>query len=345
MDIFALRPSSSKHYFITEARYFEKTQRRPPWSTHTKSIPHKPLFLATCPDCKNAIEIRELDRPHQQNGRTVQPYGRHYTLSVPDLDITYSQEAYDNCSLRGEESLSSDRPRGNKAFSDSILMMIVEHAAVIREVMATTLGFSVGKTLFESLIRKFVTETRYQCKGVIPSNIPFAIIYWCESQVMVGQAVRDANSELASAITNNSEHFYLKGKQIYSHHKRKLEEADTSPSARHGWGPHRLAFYMGRRVHNGNEQIGEPNHMTLNITEHTDNKPSGTRIFTHKITYSNLHFANAINKFAKRLESPEEAEATKNKQIESGKIAFKYIAPLLPADWRPTWADEVNLAP
>ncbi|MBA5639464.1 hypothetical protein H3H37_20585 [Duganella sp. LX20W] len=345
MDIFALYPTSPGYDFITEDTYFEKTQRRFPWATHTKSVPKSPLYLATCPECKNAIEIRELDRVRGENERApMEPFGKHYQHNVPGLDIIYDQAKYDNCSLRAKVSLSSSEPRLSQAFNDEVLKLLVNEAAVVREVLATTVGIGFGDRLFESMLKTFIEQGRYRCKGVMPSNLPFALLYWTESQWITGQYVSsEKHIEIERAI-ENSQHFCMSGRQISSKHWRDKQSAaarDKTPlPSRPDWGPHRLAFFMGKRVVRGDERKGEKNHMTLTLTEHTNNKPTGNPIYKKKISYSNNHFPNAIRAFERRMSKPEEAAETLAKRIRAGKLAYSYAKHLLPDTWRPNWEGE-----
>jgi hypothetical protein len=339
MDIFSLHPNLPEYFSITEEMYFEKTQRRQPWATQTKK--KTPLYLATCPECKNAIEIRELDRVRGENERApMEPFGKHYQHDVPGLEIIYSQEAFDNCSLRSKFSLSASEPRANQDFNDEILKRLVEHAGVIREVIMSSTGIKLGPKLFEMMVKKFIEESRYKCKGVIPSNLPFGLLYWSESQGLIGQYLSTKAADIENAIAG-SEHFCIDGRQIISKHWReKLLAAakENKPKPNYPvWGPHKIAFFMGRRVHRGNEESNESNQMTLTITEHTNNKPKGTAIYSKKISYSNNYFPNAIVAFERRLQSPEKMGEAWNKKIEAGKIAYKYAAPLLPKDWLPSW--------
>ncbi|SFI02715.1 hypothetical protein SAMN04515618_10868 [Collimonas sp. OK307] len=344
MDIFALHPTSKKHFFITEATYFEQTQRRPQWATKTKSIPQMPLYLATCPECKNAIEIRELDRVRGENNRApMAPFGKHYQHDVSGLDIVYSQEAYDRCSLRAKVSLGASEPRQNTAFNAEILIMLVEHAAVIRGTISNVIGIKVSSKLFKSMMKKFIEESRYKCKGVIPSNLPFAMAYWMESQSLVGQYVFDV--KMVEAV-NNSHHFCIDDEQIIPKEWKKIREdakrAGRLPATKMSWGAHNLAFYFGRRVHRGAEHNGELNHMTLKVTEHPNNKQTGREIYSTKIEYSNSHFFKAIVAEERQLAQPEKAQETLRKKIEAGEMAFTFIAPLLPKDWKPSWRSQTN---
>ena len=344
MDIFALWPDQPGHHFITEDTYFGLTQRRKPWATETKSSPKRPLYLATCPECKNAIEIRELDRVRGENARQpTEPFGKHYKHDVLDLRITYNQSKYDQCSLRAKVSLSSSEPRTNQGFNDEILKLVVEHAAVIHEVIASKFGIKPGPKLYEGMLRKFIEEARYKCKGVNPSNLPFALIYWSESQTIIGQYVSGKEVEMQEAITL-SKHFCLDGRQIISKHRRDalLATDGTTSSSKLGWGPHRIAFFMGKRVYRGDERSGEPNQMTMTITEHTDNEPKGKPIFSKPIEYSNSHFPNAIAKFSERLASGDErATEAIEKKIKWGTVAYNLAKPLLPVDWRPSWSQPI----
>ncbi|MCC2972918.1 hypothetical protein [Massilia sp. IC2-476] len=337
MDIFALWPDRPGYAFITEEAYFSSTQRRQPWATETRSLPKRPLYLATCPECKNAIEIRELDRIRGENDRDpTAPFGKHYKHDVPGLRVTYNQDAYDNCSLRGKVSLSSSEPRKNKEFNAEILRLLVENAAVVHEVIAAKFGIRPGAGLYEKMLKNFIEQARYECKGVLPSNLPFALMYWNESQSLIRQTVTD--TEMQDAITK-SRHFCLDGRTINSRHWQDAVLADPGlASSKPDWGPHRIAFFMGGRVHRGNELTGEPNHMTMTITEHIGNAPKGTPIHSKKIEYSNRHFPNAIASFERRLTGKDEdAERGLAKKIKWGNIAYKYAKPLLAIDWMPSW--------
>lgn len=340
MDIFALWPDRPGYQFITEETYFRLTQRRQPWATETKSLPKRPLYLATCPECKNAIEIRELDRIRGENDREpATPFGKHYKHDVPGLRITYDQNKYDGCSLRAKVSLSSSERRTNREFNTEILQLLVENAAVAHEVIATTIGIRLGAGLYERMVKKFIEQARYECKGVLPSNLPFALVYWSESQSLIGQTVAMKETAMQEAITQ-SEHFCLDGQKINSKHRRDalLAASGVESSSKPNWGPHRIAFFMGERVHRGDENKGEPNHMTMTITEHTNNKPKGTPIYSKKIEYSNRHFPNAIAKFERRLVADDdEAVQTLAKKIKWGTIFYKHAQPLLPAGWKPSW--------
>jgi hypothetical protein len=124
--------------------------------------------LATCPECKNAIEIRELDRIRGENGRApMEPFGKHYKHDVPGLDIVYSQENYDKCSLRAKVSLGSSVHRKNNAFNDEILKLLVEHPAVVREVIVSKLGIKLSDSLYERTLNKFIDESRFQFFSVL----------------------------------------------------------------------------------------------------------------------------------------------------------------------------------
>lgn len=338
MDMFALRPESSEHFFITEATYFEQTQRRLPWATKTKSEPKQPMYLATCPECKNAIEIRELDRVRGENGRApMEPFGKHYPYDVPGLGITYDQTAYENCSLRGKVGLGTSAPRSNKAFNDAILQMLVEQASVVRGVMSNIIGVKIGPKLFDAMMKKFITETRFKCKGVIPSNLPFALVYWMESQSIVGQYIFDADM---IAAVNRSKHFRVFNGQIvplgWVAPLENAKKQGVNPPQNLPWGPHKLAFYLGRRVYRGNESKGEPNRMTLKVTEHENNAQRGVEIFTNEISYYNSHFPKAIAAAARPKSTPESEKKHQADRVQYGGIAFAHISPLLPG-WLPSW--------
>jgi hypothetical protein len=78
--------------------------------------------------------------------------------------------------------------------------------------------------------------------------------------------------------------------------------------------------------------------MTMTITEHTNNEPKGTPIYSKRIEYSNRHFPNAIAKFERRLMTNDEgAVQALAKKIKWGSVAYKYAQPLLPCDWKPSW--------
>lgn len=216
--------------------------------------------------------------------------------------------------------------------------MLVEHAAVIRGTISHVIGIKVGPKLFEFMMKRFIEESRYKCKGVIPSNLPFAMVYWMESQRLVGQYVFDA--EMVEAV-NKSLHFCVYNEQIIPKEWRKIREdakrAGQQAPTKNQWGPHKLAFYLGRRVHRGAEHNGEPNHMTLKVTEHPNNKQLGREIYSTKIEYSNSHFFKAIAAAERVLAQPENTQEALRKKIEAGDMAFTYIAPLLPKDWKPSW--------
>lgn len=337
MDIFALSPDTSEH-FITEAIYFEQTQRRPPWVTKTKSEPRQPMYLATCPDCKNAIEIRELDRVRGENDRKPrEPFGKHYPHDAPGLGITYNKTAYENCSLRGKVGLGTSTHRSNKAFNEAILRMLVEQASVVRGVMSNFTGIKIGPKLFDTMMKKFITETRFKCKGVIPSNLPFALAYWMESQSIVGQYIFDA--DLVAAV-NRSKHFRVFEGQIVSlGWVAPLEDAKKRgvPAPKNlSWGPHKLAFYLGRRVYRGDESKGEPNQMTLKVTEHENNAQRGVEIFSKEISYYNSHFPNSIATAARPNSALAAEKKHQDDRVKYGEIAFAHISPLLPG-WMPSW--------
>lgn len=339
MDIFALWPDQAGYSFITEETYFRLTQRRQPWATVTKSLPKRPLYLATCPECKNAIEIRELDRVRGENDRepTV-PFGKHYKHDVLGLRITYDQNKYDGCSLRAKVNLNSSERRINREFNTEILQLLVENAAVAHEIITTTVGIRPGAGLYERMLKNFIEQARYECKGVLPSNLPFALVYWNESQSLIGQTVAIKEINMLDAIAQ-SKHFCLDGQKINSKHRRDalLAAGGVEPS-KPDWGPHRIAFFMGGRVHRGNEHKGEPNHMTMTITEHTNNEPEGKSIYSKRIEYSNRHFPNAIAEFERRLmAADEDAVRALAKKIKWGSIAYKYAKPLLPNHWTPCW--------
>lgn len=337
MDIFALRPDSTEHFFITEAIYFEETQRRLPWATKTKNEP-KPLYLATCPECKNAIEIRELDKVRGENARApMEPFGKHYKYNVPGLDIVYDQAAYDDCSLRGKVSLGTSEPRNNVAFNESILQMLVEHASVIRGIISHITGIKVSPRLFDSMMQKFIVESRYKCKGVIPSNLPFAMVYWMESQSIVGQYLFD--EELIAAI-NRSKYFCVADGRVVPREWvsiRAAEKKEGRPAPEKlSWGRHKLAFFLGRRVSRGNESKGEPNQMTMKVTEHKNNAPLGSEILAKEILYYNRHFPNAVSAAIKPKSSPDDDKKAQADKVQYGELAFGHVGPLLP-NWQPSW--------
>ncbi|MDE2585160.1 MAG: hypothetical protein KGN39_07130, partial [Betaproteobacteria bacterium] len=199
----------------------------------------------------------------------MEPFGKHYLCDVPGLGIVYNQAAYDNCSLRGKVSLGTSEPRNNAVFNDFILQMLVEHASVIRGIISRTTGVKVGPSLFSSMMKKFITESRYKCKGVIPSNLPFAMVYWMESQSIVGQYVFD--EELIAAV-DRSKNFCVVDERIVPREWGDIlaaaKAAGQPAPEKLPWGRHKLAFFLGKRVYRGNESKGEPNRMTLKVTEH-----------------------------------------------------------------------------
>jgi len=336
MDMFALRPDSSERFFITEDIFFEKTQRRPPWATKTKSEPKQPLYLATCPECKNAIEIRELDRVRGENDRApMEPFGKHYKYTVPGLGVVYNQAAYDGCSLRGKVTLGTSEHRSNPAFNEVVLQMLVEHASVIRRVISRITGIKVGPKLFDSMMKKFISESRYKCKGVIPSSLPYAMVYWMESQSIVGQYVFDEG--LTDAI-NRSEYFRVADGQIlpraWVEARAAAKDEGKSPPEKMPWGRHKLAFFLGSRVHKGSESRGEPNRMTLKVTEHENDAPRGSEIFIKEISYKNTDFPRAISDVAKV--APGNDKKAQEDKVKYGELAFAHISPLLPG-WQPSW--------
>jgi hypothetical protein len=82
--------------------------------------------------------------------------------------------------------------------------------------------------------------------------------------------------------------------------------------------------------------------MTLKVTEHPNNKQLGREIYSTKIEYSNSHFFKAIVVEERLLVQPEKAQETLRKKIETGEMAFTYISPLLPKDWKPSWRSQTN---
>lgn len=283
MDIFKLRQGDQGHFHISEEVYFTQTQRRLPYSTKARS--GEPLYLAVCPDCENPIEIREIDRIRGDNARhPKEPFGKHYIYIVQGLVDVIDNARYQNCSLRGEVSIGNVEHRLNDKFNHEILQLLIAHASVIRRLLAKITGIKIGPKLFEHLIFKFVSEQRFKCKGVIPSNLPFAIIYWAESQNLFSQYIED--TDLIAAINNSGLYCISVDGQVKpvppktkSNNYRVRDE---------------LNFHIPS-YRKGNPEKGELNRMTLKVTQHPQGVAIGDTIFTKDLFYSNSEFFDTIN--------------------------------------------------
>lgn len=228
MDTFKLTPGVGREIPITEDNYFRATQRHELYCSTAQS--GNALYLAVCPECDNPIEIRNLGAVHDVNrDDPKKPFGKHYVFTVPGLAVA-NRTAYENCSKRGHVTLGTSEHRSNDRYNKELLRTLVDHAAVIRELLADALGVTVGQRLFERLVDQFVRRSAYKCKGVQVSNLPYAIAYWAENQSIWKQVVRDP--ALRAAIKDSGlGYFYVnENNQIDTVDKVKARRSgSTSP--------------------------------------------------------------------------------------------------------------------
>ena len=272
MDIFKLKPTDTRYFSITEEIYFDQCGRNYPYKN--KTYKGGPLYHAVCPECGNPTEIRYIA---ETKDATKKPYGKHYPHHVPDLAM-HDDEAYQNCSLRGEVSIGTRTHRKNEDFSHEILRLLVDHALVIRDLFAKCIGVTVGKTLFKLMVKEFVTRNSFKCKGVRPSNLPFAIAYWAENQSLMFQPVSD--STLRQAIAESKDF------AISDRGQAVLADGTASDVA--------MKFYFNGH-HHGKETDNEPNSINLVVAKYKgiDRK---AKLYSKKIAYTNGEFFAAIKK-------------------------------------------------
>ncbi|WP_287879400.1 hypothetical protein [Aquitalea sp.] len=302
MDIFKLAPSRQDYFELTEVSYFTRTQRRPPYSAKTKS--GKPLFLAVCPECNNPIEIRNLGPIDGENKNyPLRPFGKHYIFDVPGLALS-NPISYSTCSLRGKISIGTREHRGNDEFNKEILRLLVEQAAVVRDLIATCIGVTVGQTLFERIIEEFISREAYKSKGVQPANLPYAVIYWSENQNLWGQIVND--NKLIEAINNDKFGWFKINADC------KIQSTQLAPF-KSG-----IRFYFPQH-RKGNDLSGEPNTITLCIARY-HKEPLGEVIYRKTISYYNNDFFNTI-----RREKNYQSESALAKNKRWSEIAMKIV--------------------
>lgn len=279
MDIFKLKPGDRDYYTLTEEIYFTQTQRRPPYTATAQS--GKALYLAVCPDCGNAIEIRNIGPVEGENKHHPgKPFGKHYKLNIPGL-LTYNQARYDQCSLRGEVSIGAKMHRSNDEFNKEILRLVVEHADVIRTLLAPCMGVTVGAKLFESVIEEFVSRESYKSAGVQPANLPYAIAFWSENQNLWGQVVND--NYLIAAINADKAGWFQVGADC---------RIQSTPQAPFGA---QIRFHFPSHK-KGDLKTGEANTITLAVGRYPPNEVRGEIFFRKTLEYRNSDFLEAVEK-------------------------------------------------
>lgn len=272
MDIFKLKPTDTQYFSITEEIYFDKTGRNYPYKN--KNNAGGPLYHAVCPECGNPTEIRCIA---ETKDASKKPYGKHYPRHVPDLAM-HDDGVYQNCSLRGDVSIGSKGHRTNEDFSHEILRLLVDHALVIRDLFAKCIGVTVSEHLFKVMVKEFVTRNSFRCKGVRPSNLPFAIAYWAENQSLMLQPVSDA--ALRKAIADSKD-FDI------SDSGKAVRAAGTEDDVA-------VKFYFSGH-HQGKEKDNESNTINLYVAKYKgiDRK---TTLYSKKVSYTNGEFFAAILK-------------------------------------------------
>lgn len=258
MDEFKIRPGDNQETFdLTEDIYFEKTNRQAPYKNRSLSDGKKTMYFATCPECENPIEIRNLVKDGSiSDSYPEKIFGQHYLHFHPGVlslarNGRIDRDAYEDCSYAGDRTLRKNGPvRANNKVNDQILQSLAVHACRIKRLINLCLGVNVTNKLFLEIIDEFVGGEGYRHRAVTIRNLPYAVAFMSERQTLAGY-VRDDATDLRDAIVK-SDWFDIESGLIIKKKKQGIPENAN------------IGFFFSRfRV--ADYGTGEPNRMRLNV--------------------------------------------------------------------------------
>jgi len=295
MDVFKLRPGDDGEFQLTEDTYFEKTNRQSPYENRSLSE-QGTIYFATCPECENLIEIRNLVKSGAVNHKSPkEPFGQHYlhghsaTRELARGGVV-NTETYEDCSYAGDVKLGRKTPRKNGKVNDQMLLMLIEHAWVIKRAIHPCIGVNMGEKLFEKIIEQFVVGGGYRYRAANTRNLPYAVAFMAENQSLMGQFIRKEDDAFVSAITGSSWFTVTDGRIT-----RKANEKDNIPEKDKVPRDADIRFFFSR-FKKSNEGSGEPNSMLFTVKAYRGKEAVST-IYTANRTFNNRDFSDDIVRF------------------------------------------------
>ncbi|QDF68702.1 hypothetical protein FJQ87_18530 (plasmid) [Shewanella sp. SNU WT4] len=276
MDVFKISSLSSAPIPIKTKEAFETlTKKQKPWMqlrSTAKSLGWH--YYAECPHCVNTIEIIGFTPTH-----TATPHGRHYMKHITGVGYL-DHESYEACPYRArsEKNLSKDdKYSANHHLPSKALNTLIEQFDRVVYLLQKELEIKFSYPRLKQMLLDFKASQGWLYKGASEYNIPWIFAYFTLAKSLYNQQI--VNNELQSALLK------LEPKLQF--------ESTTSPNK-----ADRLLITEGLFLKLtfsffDHEREVREHHLFESINFKVS---SGARdIYSKKIEFDPLHFANLIN--------------------------------------------------
>ena len=187
---------------LTEENYRRETNRKAPF---VQMRGGHPSYFAVCPACGNPILICNLFK-RTDGSRSANPYGRHYSASVPGV-ADYDETAYMFCPLSRNHSDPGNtlRTPTDKAGRELYALMRDQFDRYVY-IWEKTTGLHVGRGYARELLSMWRADEGWRYYRASYFNQSFMLFYAAPAQNLVGRYL----------LVDGPLHCYLKKLQIKS---------------------------------------------------------------------------------------------------------------------------------
>ena len=261
MNIYKLKPESTRFREISVQNYEEQTLKRAPY--YQIGSNGKMRHYAVCPACDNPIQIIGIGELPKN---TDKPYGKHFVHSVKGV-AEYSQAAFDACPL-AVRNLVQPAVNDYRPGIDPIVVKIIDIlrrefdriAMIFRE----DTGIVMTEGLARNMLRNYLAEEGYLYRRASLINIPWVFALKSDAQSLVGRIIY--NEDLKQALnripnaTFSRDQLVKRGNQFlnvnfsFMHHRIALQGNSVQESMR----------FTVWHVHNNDNDIVYEKNITFN---------------------------------------------------------------------------------
>lgn len=187
---------------LTEENYRRETNRKAPF---VQMRGGHPSYFAVCPACGNPILICNLFK-RTDGSRSANPYGRHYSASVPGV-ADYDETAYMFCPLSRNHSDPGDARRTptDKAGRELYALMRGQFDRYVY-IWEKTTGLHVGRGYARELLSMWRADEGWRYYRASYFNQSFMLFYAAPAQNLMGRYL----------LVDGPLHCYLKKLRIKS---------------------------------------------------------------------------------------------------------------------------------
>lgn len=196
MNVYKTKVGQTTRTKISVKNFERDTLREAPYYQAGK--PGKePSYFVVCPACENPIQLLGLykELPHTPN-----PYGKHYSKSVPYL-AEYDHESYEFCPYSNPDrnpDRDGRRTPGSK-IAISILNMLINHFDQVIYMIEESTGIKIGNGLAERMLNSYRDHQGHLYKAATLLNIPWIFAYMANAKSITRQRIHN-NPALLEAL-------------------------------------------------------------------------------------------------------------------------------------------------